>query len=218
MYHPITQYDDVLVFSSEDVDDYGEPYLYGYENYLVIESSASSHPLQCDYTDSGLTNARPIHRYKRLDRFTFTLTYLIGQKGAIPQHVLDACDGVSKDPTKIWYEIKKILKKNKWSIYYNRISVIINHFGIPVTCNMTNSIYHTIINDFKQINSLFEQGRRKKWDRRYFLNLKFVAIKLLERYNVSFNVSIPLIKTKRKLKILNELWNDLLINPLDNSL
>lgn len=210
MYYPIDHWDNVPVFSSNMVELYGEPDLYGYQDYYVIETSESSKPFQYDYNDSAVTNSRPIHRYKRIERFTFTLGYLVGLKGSIPDKVIFACSKVNKNPETIWYDIKKILKQNHWNIYYNRISLIINHLGLKVTNNMSNTIFYEIINEFKYLNTKFEQGKKKKWNRRYFLNLKFVALKLLQQYNVTFNISIPLIKTKRKLVVLNELWNDIL--------
>lgn len=208
MYHPYEYWNNVPVFSSNDVDLYGPPDLYGYEDYYVIETLDSARPLIYDLQETAVKNARPIHRYSRMDRFTFTLKYLIGSRGAIPQKVLDACSQVSRDPLKIWFEIKTILKQNKWNIYYNRISIIVSHFGLQVTKNMTNKIYHQILQDFMKMDSLFNQRKRKEWNRRYFLNLKFVALKLLDHYGVTFNIKIPLIKTKRKLKTLNELWDD----------
>lgn len=210
MYQPIDHWNGVPVFSSEAIEIYGEPNLYGFDDYYVVESPLTSKPFYYDFNTSAITNSRPIHRYKRLERFTFTLGYLVGLKGTIPDTVLEACMHVSKNPKTVWFEVKAILKQRKWNIYYNRIALIIDHLGVKITNNMTNSIFYKIINEFKQMESLFDHGKKKEWNRRYFLNLKFVALKLLEKYKVTFNITIPMIKTKRKLVILNALWKDLL--------
>ncbi len=210
MIQPVNHWDNVPVFSSDDIEIYGQPDFYGFTDYYVIETEASARPMEADYNYINTTvNFRPIHRYKRLERFTFTLAYLIGVKGNIPPKVLEACQDVTVNQETIWNDIKTILKKNKWHIYYNRISVIINHLGLQVTENMTNKVFDAIIQDFQQLNQSFNQTKKKQWNRRYFLNLKFVALKLLEKHGIVFKVFIPLIKTKRKLKVLNELWNDL---------
>jgi hypothetical protein len=210
MYLPIDEWNGVPVFSSDCIEIYGEPNLYGYEDYYVVESTLTAKPFFYDFNTSAIGNSRPIHRYKRLERFTFTLGYLVGLKGSIPDKVLDACLNVSKNPKTIWNDIKQILKHHKWNIYYNRIALIIDHLGLKITNNMTNAIFYKVINEFKQMESLFDQGKKQEWNRRYFLNLKFVALKLLEKHKVTFNINIPMIKTKRKLVVLNALWEDLL--------
>lgn len=209
MIQPTDYWDGIPVFSSDDVEIYGEPDYYGFTDYYVVQTDASARPIQSDYQYNLTMNFRPIHRYKRIERFTFTLAYLIGCKGSVPQKVLDACKHVNKNHTTIWNDIKTILKKNKWHIYYNRITLIISYLGLSITENMTNEIFDNIITDFKQLNDKFEQSKKKEWNRRYFLNLKFVALKLLQKHQIRFKVVIPLIKTQRKLKVLNELWEDI---------
>lgn len=209
MIKPVDCWDGVPVFSSDSIEIYGQPDYYGFTDYYVIESDATAKPLVADYDYHCTVTFRPIHRYDRMERFNFTLCYLIGYKGTVPQKVLDACGHIELDPKTIWNDIKTILKTNKWNIYYNRISLIINSLGLSITENMTNSIYESILNDFKYLDDQFRGTKKKEWNRRYFLNLKFVALKLLEHYGIKFKVTIPSIKTQRKLKVLNELWRDI---------
>ncbi len=204
---PVDYWHNVPVFSSDDIEIYGQPDYYGYDDYYVVETDATARPLQSDYLYNSTITFRPIHRYNRIERFNFTLSYLVGYKGTVPQKVLDACCHIIPTKETVWDDIKLILKKNKWNIYYNRISLIINSLGITITENLTNSIYQSILQDFQSLNSLFEKSKRKEWGRRYFLNLKYVALKLLQKYNVTFRVDIPLIKTQRKLKVLNDFWD-----------
>lgn len=204
---PVDHWNNVPVFSSDDIEIYGQPDYFGYDDYYVIETDATARPLVSDYQYNQTISFRPIHRYNRIERFNFTLSYLVGYKGSVPQKVLDACSHIIPNRKTVWNDIKMILKENKWNIYYNRISLIINSLGITITENLTNTIYEMILQDFQQLNTLFESTKRKEWNRRYFLNLKFVALKLLEKYNITFRVDIPLIKTQRKLKVLNDLWD-----------
>ena len=204
---PIDFWYNAPVFSSDDIEIYGQPDYYGYTDYYVIETEATARPMVTDYHHNQTITFRPIHRYSRIERFNFTLSYLVGYKGTVPQKVLDACCHIEPNPKTVWADIKSVLKENKWHIYYNRISLIINSLGLKITENITNQIYEAILNDFQTLNNQFENGKKKEWNRRYFLNLKFVALKFLEKYNIKFRVDIPLIKTKRKLKVLNDLWD-----------
>lgn len=209
MIQPVDHWDGVPVFSSDEVELYGEPEHFGYDNYYVIQTDASARPLESDYLYNQTISFRPIHRYSRIERFHFTLCYLVGYKGSVPEKVLVACAHVPLNRKTIWNDIKMILKKNKWSIYYNRISLIINSLGLSITENMNNTIFEAILHDFQELHNLFEASKKKEWNRRYFLNLKFVALKLLDKYQIKFKVDIPLIKTQRKLKILNDFWNSI---------
>lgn len=206
---PVDNWHGVPVFSSDDIEIYGQPDYYGYTDYYVIETDATARPFESDFSYNQTITFRPIHRYNRIERFNFTLSYLVGYKGTVPQKVLDACCDVLPNQKTVWNDIKTILKKNKWNIYYNRISLIINSLGMSITENMTNTIYEAILYDFQQLNNIFESSKKKEWNRRYFLNLKFVALKLLDKYDIRFKVDIPLIKTQRKLKVLNDLWNSI---------
>jgi hypothetical protein len=45
-------------------------------------------------------------------------------------------------------------------------------------------------------------------ERKYFPNLRFVALKLIEKYGGKFNLKIPFIRTRRKFKILEKIINE----------
>lgn len=51
----------------------------------------------------------------------------------------------------------------------------------------------------------FEKGD----DRKYFPNLRFVALKLLIKHGAVFDYDVPLLKTRRKLKVLEEAYSSL---------
>jgi len=71
---------------------------------------------------------------------------------------------------------------------------------------VTPEQYNNIMIDFMFLSTKFEET---KTTRRYFPNIRFIVLKLLEEHGVEQNYPIPLARTTRKLKSLNELWVNL---------
>jgi len=59
-------------------------------------------------------------------------------------------------------------------------------------------------NDFMKISSQFDD---LKIPRKYFINIRYIVIKMLKRANVKFEFDVPLVRTKRKLRPLESIWN-----------
>jgi hypothetical protein len=204
MLKPLYHVDNIPYFCSEQVNIYGPPDYYGYDQFQVIESRDDAHPLVNDYQVEIDTFFRPIHRYNRLERFTSTLKQLLGQKGYVPPDIITLCSEVTLDPFTIWNEIRAILKVHKGRKYYNCIPFIIKQLGIETTENtITNTTYYSIIKDFKYMEEQFRQHKG------YFPNIRYIVLKLLQRHNVVLMFEIPLIRTKSKLESLDALFNKL---------
>ena len=61
------------------------------------------------------------------------------------------------------------------------------------------------------MNWRFESGGfRKKWGRKYFPSIRFVALELMEMHGVEFAYTVPKARTYRKRKVLGWIWRDLL--------
>ena len=83
---PVRYEGKTAVFTTRDIDDYGMPELYGYDEYIVVESRELN--VATDYKFEQDREWKTIHRYSRLARFKKTFLNLLGERGSIPQPVL----------------------------------------------------------------------------------------------------------------------------------
>jgi hypothetical protein len=74
----------------------------------------------------------------------------------------------------------------------------------------SNELLRTIVRDFQALSTRFEE-RKKTLGRVYFPSLRFVACKLLQVHGVQFGFSVPLVRTPRKLKAMEDIWDQLLL-------
>lgn len=197
------------VYTTRQIDMYGFPYLWNVFDYYVTSDLDYERPMTTDwkFEQSRWGSVRPIHRYSRLKRFESTLYQLLGLRGDVNlQVVVDIRTiGFNRDPRYIWDSIRGILKHLKLRKYYNRIPTIIMMLGLPYRIKTRN--FEEIVNDFRRVDTAF---KTLSTDRKYFPNLRFVTLKLLERHGTNFGIYIPLIRTPRKLKPLDDLWLQIL--------
>jgi hypothetical protein len=147
---------------------------------------------------------RPIHHYNRIERFKNTLDQLLGCRGEISDGVMALMNGVECN----WEAIRAILKRHKFPKLYNQIPLIIRKMGGGNCIQFENfhSAYVGMLKEFAKIHYTFNLKRRD--EKKYFPNLRFVALVLVERWGGKFNITIPFIRTKRKLKLLYEIINE----------
>lgn len=154
-------------------------------------------------------NIKKIHRYVRLERFKFTVHQLLGQAGYVPYEaikVVKRCLGGKVSKKRIWNKVRKILKVHKGRKFYNRIPNIVGRItGLWPHC--PTGVVDTLVKDFMGMSCKFDSGLGVKWGRRYFLNMRFVALMLMEKHGVVFPYHIPLVRTIRKRKYLLDLYN-----------
>jgi hypothetical protein len=198
------------VYSTEQVDMFGDPFLWGITDFYVITTLDYMKPMKTDwkYEQYLRGTLRPIHRYSRVKRFESTLFQLIGERGDVDlQVVIDIKrGGYNKDPLYIWESIRMILKHRGLRKYYNRIPSIIKMLGLSYRITIADPL--EVVNDFKAIHYAFE--RLPQSARKYFPNIRFICLKMLERHGATFGFRVPLIRTPRKLKPLQDLWMELL--------
>lgn len=172
------------------------------------------HPFGIDYNDEVTMYWKKPHRYSRTDRFRFTLHQLMGCSGDIPPEVVysvkQQLKKVKISRKKIWNQIRFILKVNGWRLYYNRIPQLISYCtGLrPILNNASPFILH----EFQQMHYQFDNGLAVKWKRSYFLNLRFVALKLMEKHGIVYPYRVPFVRTLRKKKYLTSLFNEFVFN------
>jgi len=148
---------------------------------------------------------RPIHRYNRLERFKNTLDQLLGCRGRISDNVMEMMGGL-----KDWESIRQVLKRHKLSKLYNQIPLIIRKLGLG-NCVVFEDFHKSYIGILKEFNMMhYKFNLAKGDDRKYFTNLRFVALTLIEKWGGKFKIDIPFIRTRRKLGPLKKIINCLI--------
>jgi hypothetical protein len=205
---PFRYDNDVAVFTTRDIDDYGMPELYGYTKYIVIESRDLN--LVTDWKTEQHADLRPIHRYSRLARFKSTLLNILGETGVVPDYCLTIIKTyLNPESVDLWNDTRKLLKHFKQVKMYDRIPCILSRLGYGRSYkSLTGQKIDDIIDDFKLLNDRFERTK-EQYNRRYFPNIRFVVFKLLQYHGISMNYPIPFIRTSRKLRDLEKLWKEL---------
>lgn len=204
------------IYSIDQINLYGFPDTWDppqIGNWLVVSTNEDERPVKMDYKfeESRRGSFRPIHRYDRTKRFESVLYQLIGHRGKVDLADLNYIrnQGIDRDPDFIWDSIRAILKKGKLQKYYNRIPSIIQMLGIKLKIDVGkgSELVYEIVNDFKKMQELFLDT--KPFGRKYFPNLRFIALRMLDTYGAKFEFNIPFVRTQRKLKPLDELWINL---------
>jgi hypothetical protein len=197
------------VFTSEQLswarpDDFGF-----FDEYEVIEEEHSSHPLALNWVDErNLIKRRPVHRYSREERFKFTLAQLMGCSGDVPDHVLAAMPKslYALDQDHLWEEVRRILKQHGWRLYYNRIPAILARLHLVPRSPSSTCTFQRIMEDFHRMHRVFSEIKQRL-GRIYFPNLRYVAVRLMERHRIRLPFTIPKTRTFKKQESLDTIYD-----------
>ena len=207
--------DGIAIFTSTQLDDYGLPEDNGWtDKYYVVESREFIGRPTYEQEIQLLMEQPPIHRYSRITRFKMILGQLLGHIGFVTERSKDMADEIVSEvtqfsriytpPCMVWEVLRKILKENKRQIFYNRIPALARRVGmIEKDSSITTKQWGRILDDFDSMHEIFPRIRHKL-HRKYFPNLRFVALKLLKRHNVDLMITVPLTRTRFKLEALEE--------------
>jgi hypothetical protein len=206
-----TDPDGVPVFSTTQIDDYGFPEHWGYTKYRVVESREAV--FVTDYKMEQERYFQKIHRYSRFARFKVCLLNILGERGKIPPYILQMIRLYLKpESMDKWNDTRKLLKHFKERRFYDQIPMIVKLLNYGRCFPAINSEQlEGICNDFKCLSDRFET-HKSKYERKYFPNIRFVVLKLLELHDMKPNYPIPFLRTSRKRKLLDTLWEEL-ANP-----
>jgi len=199
----------VAVFTSEQIH-WADPKTFGFkEDYYVVEEEETSHPWALNYSDEILLpRKRPVHRYSRFERFKSILGQLMGCSGNVPKEVLQAFQGLGLErlpKDQLWDTVRANLKAHRWRMYYNRIPAILSGLGLNEFKFANDCKFRDILHDFELMDNIFKH-LKKHLGRTYFPNLRFVAIKLMQRHGLEPCIPIPLARTQRKLQALEDVY------------
>lgn len=194
----------VPVFTSHQIDIYGLPTDWGYEQFQVIDDGPA-HVMDYDMEVQYRGNSRPIHRYNRRQRFLCTLQQLCGDRGKVPDHILTLVNTYVVRTGDVFQNVRKILKHYGMRIYYNRIPFILQAIGLSKSPKPTNQQYRDIMVEYDRFHEWF-MNRRTGLRRYYFPSMRFLALKWLHQFSIELPYRIPLARTNRKEKELEEIW------------
>lgn len=167
-----------------------------------------------DYKDEQSYDWRKKHRYFRKGRFKSTLFNLLNLRGNIPDIVISLVrrelQSVRCSKSKIWNQIRSILKRHKLTIHYNHIPGIIKNItglGIDINPDALDSI----LSDFDLMHEQFD-NLAEVWSRHYFPNLRFTALTLVRKHGITYPYNVPMLRTARKQTYLNLFMSEFKLN------
>lgn len=196
--------DGLPVFTNHQIDDYGFPEHWGYDLYRIVENRDTM-DLKTDYKMESSYYKRPIHRYNRRLRFYNTLLQLMGDRGKVPQHILNLIASYLQ-PGDVWNQVRRMLKHYKLRIYYNRIPFIVQQITKQNSVSKVHvDQYNSMMKEFDRFCYWYDQ-HKEELKRTYFPNMRFIALKLMDQFGVKTNYEIPLTRTQRKRKDLESIW------------
>lgn len=172
-------------------------------NYIVVETELTAHPPALNYSDEiNLPKKRPVHHYSRFERFRACLNQILcSSRMIVPDYVMDTFREKLKGVRRrhIWSRSRKIIKDNKWRYLYNRIPAILAELGYaPKQVGIDTRKYNQVLRDFFQMDHIFDKIKQRL-GREYFLDMRYVSIKLMEKNQMKerFNIPRALTKTRR---------------------
>ena len=200
--------DGVPCFSCWQMEEFGIPDHWGVWKYRVLETREDvKFIMDWQMETEAKRVCRPIHRYNRVERFRYVLFSLLGYKGDFNMEIIDACRNIDLKNRDVWKQVRMVLKAGGWQKMYNQIPSILRGLGLEI-CKVEWPVVQDIFKDFMKMSSKFDCIEKK--GRSYFMNLRYVALRMLMEKGVKFHYKIPLLQTKRKLAVLDELWNKLI--------
>lgn len=199
----------VPVYTRTMIDLFGLPQTHF--NYLVIDDSIE-YLHSYSTLETHCENLNNVHRYDRLARFSTMLLQIIGDAQITSQKGLKCIKQVSKQLPKdydlqslstIYQLVRTVMRRNGLKIYYNRIATILHEFNITdVRRHYSTHLVNNVIQDFEKMHYAFTKISHKI-SRKYFPNLKYVALKLLLKYGFSNPFGLKLAKTPSRLQKLD---------------
>lgn len=134
-------------------------------------------------------------------------------RGKVPFEVFEkVMDQASfESDQEMWRDISQILSKTGNWKYVNRIPTITTMLGYKQFFETRRLDF--ILERFDKASDRFDQLKEQDQlgARKYFPNLRYVALRLLAEHEATFNYPVILLKTKSKLKPMDELFNKIFI-------
>lgn len=206
--------DGIPIFTSYQIDVFGDPSYYGYDRFQVVEEINYVLDYKQEISVPRLKHREP-HLYIRSERFASILNQLMGNRLNVAKKVQesdkwhDMLEEVEDVTENHYFQIRKILKKYKFITYYNRIpSIYRTAKKIKNFDKLNDRRYRLIMKNFLKMDKYFSNVK-SACNRIYFPNLRFVALKLMMYEQVPMDIDIPYAITKSKEIQLNETFDQI---------
>jgi hypothetical protein len=199
MLKPITFENELPVFARGDIDLYGLPDYYGWDQWICIDSEAELVANPCDF----ILFSKPVHRYSRYDRFRMVLLQLLGWRGKVDTEVMEICEMIDFKLDNVWLVLKRELKWNDKSRYYNRIPRILYLMGRVRMVKVDSITFNSILERFRRLEYLFGLQNERK----YFPSLRYTCCRLLFEFGVDLGFKVDSLLTKQRKEALDDFWD-----------
>lgn len=187
-------------FTTDQLTD-ADPEHYGFYEYDIISKPL---PLALNWEDEVLQpKKRNVHRYIRYDRFRNTLAQLMVGHGDVPSYILNKLPSIKGN---LWENTRQFLKKSSFRIYYNRIPSILASMGYIKYKPQRQRTFTDILDDFKEMDKIYDKIKHKL-NRKYFPNLRYTAVRLMQRHGIDLPYEIPRARTQKKTTSLDDLFD-----------
>lgn len=195
----------IPVYRRQDVDLYGLPEYYGLSDYLVVCVLDDLCPPKMDWKEEQdrRGSLRPPHRYSRLARFKSLLRDMVGGAN-IPKEAKDLLKGFTGLEDNLVEKVRKIFKTKGFQKYYNSIPCIVKQIK-GERMDFDWEIIEICILDFQQMSERFD--KEYKGPRKFFPNLRYVALTLFELNGFDYGLKIKKVRTPRKVKVLEDIFD-----------
>lgn len=211
MYLPIRFEGDLPVFTTEQLECFGDPDEKEYPRFMVVEGP----PIyQTGFVEIQQSYLKKIHHYDRRGRFRLQLQKILG------------CSSISKKRLGPILTLVEMYVPNDDPNRYERVLQILNGYNgkkfipyIPTILRMAGKVpllnvecpsemLELLMDDFKYFEINFFQAQDIRKERKYMLNMKYLAYKLLQRRGVE--ITFPLLRTKRRIKVLDDIFDQVI--------
>jgi hypothetical protein len=214
---PIRYDGDTAIFTTDQLDMYKEIPT-KYSKYLVVEGMPE---YETSFTYAKQSFLKKIHRYDRFSRFKKTVYNLLGNSDlknhisiASPEVIGPIITYVKDDSSTAYVDCKKILKHYKQERFIEYIPALLQlakkPWAIEYDPKQCSEMIQKVLADFKNIERKFIYHEyRKTQNRKYFINMKYLAIRLLERHG-AVNKSVPLFITHDRRVLIENMFQMLI--------
>ena len=181
------------------------------EDWTIAAELGTVSNFKLDWDQEQQRDWRKRHRYCRRGRFIQTLYQILNIRGTVSMRILaDVKRELISSPIllskrNIWLAVRRILKRKGYIQFYNQIPAFIK-YSTGVSPKVTNDQLLKVIRNFERMHYQFD-NLAKEWKRKYFLSMRYVCLKLLEKEGMVFPYRVPKLMTSRKRYYLNYLFS-----------
>lgn len=205
----------VAIFSKTSIDLFGFPEEYGYQGrYQVIDDDQPQYATEYQQENEVQPPKRK-HLYCRFTRFRLLVNRLLGIGPARSRQYYDCLEKLTEHPDfesaplgDIWRISHKILSKARLSKYYTFIPTFAQESNTVDISIIDKELVQRVLCNFMKMHLAYGYNGGIS-GRKYFPNLRYIAVRLLQNEGYSNPLGISGIKTKSRRERLEQDFREL---------